>query len=79
VFAELLGHTGPADGADVYTFERVALVRVDGKYAYDARGRLGPWESAVLVAVVRPRASCFLLPDQFPACPLRRRRDARIV
>ncbi len=51
VFGALLGYTGPADGGDLYTLKREALVQVDGKYADAALGRFGAGASAVLVAV----------------------------
>ncbi len=51
VFGNLLGYTGPASGADVYTLKRESLVQVDGKYADAGLGRFGAGGSA-FVAVV---------------------------
>jgi len=39
VFIDLLGYTGPADGAKRYTLKREATVEVDGKFADAALGR----------------------------------------
>jgi hypothetical protein len=39
VFVDLLGYTGPADGAEPYTLKREATVEVDGKFADAALGQ----------------------------------------
>jgi hypothetical protein len=39
VFGDLLGYTGPASGAPIYTIKREPIVQVDGKFADAALGR----------------------------------------
>src|SRR5581483_5883745 len=52
VFGDLLGYTGPASGAPVYTLKREALVEVDGKRADAALGRFPTAGGAPAVVAV---------------------------
>src|SRR5215218_6569255 len=49
MFGDVLGYSGPADGATDYTIKRESLVEVDGKYADAALGRFSTADGSARV------------------------------